>query len=119
MRNQFDDILDKMVEVLTRRIRANLSQIGRVKIRFQCINLLGKKQIVLWLWYPYIDKVHEGRKFTTDDDEARLSPLKVSEINLFGRIVADIASDDFEPEFIGFDKKDGKAEYSLRPKKMV
>lgn len=114
MRKDFDVFLDQQVRVLSKRIKPLLLQCDP-KIHFLCANPRGEGKIILWLWYPHDPKIHEDREFTIDDERPKLARLKVSEINLLGKIVADVADNDFEAEFVEF--RHGKVQYSLVPKK--
>jgi len=113
VRNKKDKALDQKVHVLSERIRPLLLQC-RPRVKAVIANPRGEGKIILWMWYPYDEKIHEGRPFTIDDRERRLERLKVSEANVLGVIAVSIAESDFDAELVHF--KNGKAEYSFKPK---
>ena len=116
MRSKQDKFLDQQVHVLSERIRQLLLQC-RPRARAIIANPTREGKIVLWIWYPYDEKLHKGRPFTIDDEERRLERLKVSEANILGGIVASIVESDFDAELVRF--KDGKIEYSLTPRRQA
>jgi hypothetical protein len=106
--------LDQQVHVLSERLKTLLLQCRPV-IHSWIANPVGEGKIILKLWYPHDVETYGDRPFTIDDHEAKLCRLTVDEINLLGKIAANMAEDDFDAEFEGF--RDGKAEYSFAPKK--
>ena len=117
MRSKQDEFLDQQVKVVVRRLKPLLKQC-QSKIGYLCINPLKEDRIVLKLWYFYDEKIHGDRSFTQDVAPPKLARLKVSEANVLGQIVADVIGDDFDAEFVGMSRIEGKVEYSLVPKNM-
>jgi len=113
MRKNSDAFLNHQVHVLNERIKPLLLQC-HPRVKAVIANPTREGKIVLWLWYPYDEKFHEGRPFTIDDEERRLERLKVPEANILGGIVANIIGCDFDAEVVRL--KSGKVEYSLKPR---
>ena len=88
----------------------------RPKVLYRLVNVPSEKRLVMWLWYPYDEKAHKNRKFTSDDGNRKLDGLKASEMNVLSKIVADIAGNEFETEFVLYE--DGKVEYLIIPKNL-
>ena len=80
-------------------------------------NLSGKK-LILHICYPYNEDMHGERSFSVDSEEPKLSPVKVSEINLLGTIASEAAEGDFDVVFIPNSvTDDGEFEYNFVPRK--